>query len=60
MHHTKIWGGHGPLAPPFPTPMIMNLTTGIQDCRGRWISRSFLNKDLCQDYTSVPLHWASV
>ena len=21
MHHTKIWGGHGPLAPPFPTPM---------------------------------------
>ena len=25
MHHTKIWGGHGPLAPPFPTPMLINV-----------------------------------
>ena len=25
MHHTKIWGGHGPLAPPFPTPMICKI-----------------------------------
>ena len=25
MHHTKIWGGHGPLAPPFPTPMTLTL-----------------------------------
>ena len=25
MHHTKIWGGHGPLAPPFPTPMLISM-----------------------------------